>query len=74
MEKTIAKRFWQEVWKRYVEKQRYNKNGSVKETCKYQTDSYFVSQAIWMMSDDEFKEILSRVSKNVQDTQSKKNR
>lgn len=61
MEKTKARRFWQEVWKRDVEKQRYTKKGAVKKGFENQPDSYLVSTTIWEMSDKEFDEIVKLV-------------
>lgn len=60
MEKTQAKRFWQEVWKRYVEKQKYTKQGEIKKGFEERTDSFMVSSAIWDMSDKEFQEIIKK--------------
>lgn len=46
MTKTKAQIFWQKVWDRYVGKQRYTKDGAVKEGFEEKTDSYMVAQAI----------------------------
>ncbi len=59
MEKTKAKRFWQEIWKRYVDKQRYTKKGSIRKGFEGKSDSYMVAQAIWTMSDKEFEKIIN---------------
>jgi len=60
MEKTQAKRFWQEVWKRYVEKQKYTKQGEIRKGFEERTDSFMVSSAIWDMSNKEFQEIIKK--------------
>lgn len=63
MERTKAKRFWQEVWDRYVDKQKYDNNEMIKKGMEDKSDSFMVSTAIWEMSDKEFDKILNLASK-----------
>lgn len=63
MEKTYAKRFWQEIWTRYVEKQKYKRDGDIRKGYEDKTDSFMVSTAIWNMSDKEFNEIIKKLQK-----------
>ena len=58
--KTKAQKFWHKIWERYVEKQRYNKEGSIKKGFEDKSDSYMVAQAIWNMSDKEFEAITKK--------------
>ena len=62
MSESLSQRFWQEVWERYVNKQKYNKEGTkIRKGFENKSDSFLVSTAIWEMSDKEFKEIFNKV-------------
>lgn len=58
--KTKAQRFWQAVWERYVNKQKYTKQGNIKKRFSgiLHMDSVMVSNAIWDLSDKEFTKIM----------------